>query len=68
MAWETLRGDKWPSWVIRAATNDRLHGAWEGNQRLIFYGRTFEYRVTPVVIDQGHWEVGRVERQLRRKK
>lgn len=70
-AWETLRREDWPSWVIAAAypgdRSDSLRRAWEGNRRLHFTGRTFRYRVTPApsAWGHGHMEIGKLERQLR---
>ena len=68
MVWEVLEYRLWPRWVVRASTSDALHLAWEDDHRLIFNGNTFEYRVTPALRTQGHWEIGRIERQPRRQK
>ena len=63
--WEPLSYKLWPRWILRASPNDTLRATWEGKYRLIFHGKTFEYRVTPALVDQGHWEVGQIERRPR---
>ena len=66
MEWETIAANVYPKWVMRSIKNDDLHAAWVDDRMLLFRGRSYTYRVTPAVEDQGHWMVGRMERQLRR--
>ena len=65
MPWENLASSDWPSWVVSALDNDTLRSAWEGKKLLTLRGRTFLYRVTPDIIDQGHWHIAKIERQAR---
>ena len=55
---KALAGTGWerthcPGWVN--PDNDTLRSAWERERVLIYRGRTYEYRVTPRLIAQGHW-------------
>ena len=63
--WELLKSSEWPGWVVRRMTKDVLHEAWEHDRRVVLYGKTFEYRVVPMVISQGHWGIARMERRRR---
>ena len=67
MAWVVLPSREWPRWVLQALPTNTLRQAWERKQHLIFRGDTFEYRITPVSIAQGHWDIGQIERQPRRR-
>ena len=67
MEWETIPPHVYPQWVVRSLKNDDLRAAWEGGRLLLFSGKSYIYRVTPEIVTQGHWEIGRMERQLRRR-
>ena len=61
--WEPLNQTDWPRWVQQALTNDQLREAWENHNYLVMRGRTFEYRVTPMLETQGHWGIRSIERR-----
>ena len=67
MEWETIPPHVYPQWIVRSLKNDDLRAAWEGGRLLLFSGKSYIYRVTPEIVTQGHWEIGRMERQLRRR-
>ena len=66
MEWETITPNVYPKWIVQSLRNDDLRAAWEGGRLLLFRGRSYTYRVSPEIISQGHWDIGRMERQLRR--
>ena len=66
MEWETIPPHAYPQWVVRSLKNDDLRAAWEGGRLLLFSGKSYIYRVAPALVTQGHWDIGRMERQLRR--
>ena len=57
MTWETIPQPDWRSWILKTLPNNALRVAWETNRMLVRTGKTFRYRVTPRVVEQGHWDI-----------
>ena len=66
MTWAVWPSREWPRWVSQALPTNTLRQAWERKLQLTLSGDTFEYRMTPVCIAQGQWDVGQIERQPKR--
>ena len=57
-SWESVPRSNWPAWIVKGMTHSRLRATWEGKRVIVMNGKTFQYRIIPAAIAQGHVRIG----------